>query len=694
MGDCPQCGLADPGPVDFCPDPQCRAYLGRASAAAVSPLGPAMAGSTAMGPSTGGSAAGQAQKRGVRVSMEPDDLTVDPGSQATAKVTVRNLGTRVEEFELVIQGPGAVFATVMPATLSVYPDVEQYAVVRFAPPRGPESLAGASTFEVLARSLVHSDVRDVVRGRLTITAFENLQAVLRPDSSRGRKRARHQVTVTNGGNTPMNAQVAFADQGKVLTFEPGEKQLALPPGNTVDVPVLLNGPRKWFGRTEQLPFSAVVSPAGGQPPITLNGVRQQTAVFPWWVPPGALAVVAVLIALAALFSRPATVPTIGNEDQQTAAKKLTSAGYIPVVQHQTDDNIAPGLAIGTDPKGGTALPRNQVVKLIMSDGKCQGTCPITIEIPNVVGMQQADATARLQQAGIGVRTEPKDSTEAAGTVIDTTPKPATQIKNGDVVTLMVSKGPPAPPADGGGQPPAPKQVQVPALQGHSVADATKELQGMGLKAKAAPSPVHSNAVPHGTVLSSDPAGGSKVASGSEVTLTVAQNTALVNLVDTADKATWTATGTTSEKLTFGTRGTGGAFVNKRAGSLGTSPVTTLLETRPPDDGLITGEYQLAAPVVPGDHVKALVGLFSTPSSGTGGGSATESGNQVTFTVEANGQTIKSVTVTPGTPQSLDADLSSAQGAASIKVIVASSGKQDRDVTPVWQGLQVAPTVGQ
>ncbi|MCA1704611.1 MAG: lytic transglycosylase [Actinobacteria bacterium] len=33
MGDCPKCGLADPGAVDFCPNPQCRAYLGWASAA-------------------------------------------------------------------------------------------------------------------------------------------------------------------------------------------------------------------------------------------------------------------------------------------------------------------------------------------------------------------------------------------------------------------------------------------------------------------------------------------------------------------------------------------------------------------------------------------------------------------------------------------------------------------------------------
>jgi hypothetical protein len=32
VGDCPECGLVKPGAVDFCPNPQCRTYLGWASA--------------------------------------------------------------------------------------------------------------------------------------------------------------------------------------------------------------------------------------------------------------------------------------------------------------------------------------------------------------------------------------------------------------------------------------------------------------------------------------------------------------------------------------------------------------------------------------------------------------------------------------------------------------------------------------
>lgn len=71
----------------------------------------------------------------------------------------------------------------------------------------------------------------------------------------------------------------------------------LPPGANQYFPVLINGRRRWFGRVERLPFCAVVTPASPQPPITLNGTRRQAAIFRWWVPAVALALVAVAMAL-------------------------------------------------------------------------------------------------------------------------------------------------------------------------------------------------------------------------------------------------------------------------------------------------------------------------------------------------------------------------------------------------------------
>lgn len=105
-------------------------------------------------------------------------------------------------------GPAAAYALILPTTLSVYPGDEQRTVVRFAPPRDPHSPAGVAPFDIVVRSAIHGDVSDVVRERLTVRPFEDLRAVLTPEISTGRKAARHQVSVTNGGNVAVNTEVA------------------------------------------------------------------------------------------------------------------------------------------------------------------------------------------------------------------------------------------------------------------------------------------------------------------------------------------------------------------------------------------------------------------------------------------------------------------------------------------------------
>jgi beta-lactam-binding protein with PASTA domain len=685
--------------------------------------------------------AGPAQKRGVSVTMAPDDLTVDPGSTVTTTVTIRNLGTRVEEFELITQGPGADFASITPDTLSIYPDLEQRAVVRFAPVRGPQSVAGVTTFEIVARSVVHSDVSDVARGRLTVTPFQSLSAALTPDVSRGRKPARHLVSVTNGGNTPVETQLAFKDQDSTLTFEPQEGAASLQPGDKVELPVLVNGPRRWFGRTERLPFSALVTPTSPHPPITLNGTRQQTPVFPWWVPTAAIAAIVLAMGLYALL--PASkVPVITSEfDKATAEQVLKEAKYQPSVQTQPDENVPPGHAIGTDPKGGAVLDHGQPVKLLISQGKCPG-CPVLVEVPNVVGKPVDDAKTLLEGMKFTVRTDKQASDERdVDQVIASNPAATTQRPVGSDVTLTVSTGPkekeekeenkpsapiapvvPLPPAQAQGgqqsqppqnqpgdkkdQPPGdkkdqppnqPKPIKVPNLKGGSVA-AAAALEKLGLTAKTMKE--HSNAVSDGNVLSTKPDPDTEVKPGSEVTLAVAQNTVPVNLIATAAKATWE-----SEKGPFDFPGKDGdvaPFALVRNTVLKDGTPVKVLETHLRDKSFITGVYKLTDPVVPGDHVRARVDLLN----GTTG--------KVTFIVKANDMIIKKVTLekTAGSPDyqrdNFDADLSSAKGADSIEITTvladaSSTGTNSAGGNPtnadatkdggVWQHLRLEPQVG-
>jgi hypothetical protein len=600
--------------------------------------------------------------------MEPTELTVDPGSQVTTTVTVLNLGTRVEEFQLIPQGPGAAFASITPDTLSIYPDLEQRAVVRFAPPRGPQSLAGITTFEVVARSVVHVDVSDVVRGQLTITPFENLSAVLTPDVSRGRKPARHQVSVTNGGNTPVNTQLAFKDQDKALTFEPQEGTAALQPGATTDVPVLINGPHRWIGRTERLPFTAVVTPSGTQPPITLNGTRQQTAVFPWWIPTAALAVVAIAIALFALLRPgPSKVPVIGQLDEPTAVQLLKDEKYLPESIPIKNNDVPQGHAIRTEPAEGSELAHGQRVKLFVSAGKCDGPCPQTIEIPNVVGLSLAEAQAKLEQRNFTIRTVKATNDAPVDQVIASDPTARTQLPPGSEVLLTLSSGP--------------KAENKPAEQNKAPAE------------NKPPKDENKPSVPVPPVVPAPGGGGSPGGGGApqSPSIELPELTGRSAQDATAAKATWT--NGFGNELVPGEEKDKIGLVQQRTDPVEGS-LMKVLETNPQNTRSITGEYKLAKPAVPGDHVLARVGLL--PSEDTIGASAGAT-DEVTFMVEVNGKPMPippvKVRAKDSKFQELDADLSSVKGATSIKITVLANPSSVKNVAPVWQDLRLEPKIG-
>lgn len=390
------------------------------------------------------------QKRGVRVGIEPANLTVEPGGSVTAELAVRNLGTRVEEFRLTAQGPGATFAAIVPPVVSVYPDDEQSAVLRVAPPRSPQARAGVAPFEIVASSAIHTDVVDVARGAVDVARFEQTAAVLTPEVSRGRNPARHRVTVANEGNSVVGVQVSFRDQDGELSFAPPGGSATLQPAESVDFSTMISGPRRIFGRTQRHPFTAVVTPAGKQPPVTLNGLRSQTAVLPWWIPTAAVAVIALVIAIIAILPG-SKVPGVVGLDKAAAMQKLTDAGYKPVALTKEDDTVQAGMAIRTDPATGQTLKKGEPVTLFVSVGRCNGPCQV--EVPNVEGFPVAQAQAKLKGAKFTVRVIHTKSDRPKDEVISSNPGATTKRPENSEVVLTVSEGPavasapPPPPPD-------------------------------------------------------------------------------------------------------------------------------------------------------------------------------------------------------------------------------------------------------
>jgi uncharacterized membrane protein len=221
---------------------------------------------------------------------------VEPGGPAAfTTVTVRNKGTRVEHFQLAVNGPVAPFAQVHPPALQVYPDTDETAQVRFAVPRTSHPAAGRYSFQIVARASVDVDVTGRVVGGLTIGRFDEMTATMEPEMTRGRRPGHHRLTVANRGNGPLDVKVAMTDQQGELNFQPSRFGGVLAPGTSATEDVVVTAPLKWFGRTQLHPFTGnVTTDVRGQAAL-LQGRRRQVPRFPWWVPTALLAIIALAI---------------------------------------------------------------------------------------------------------------------------------------------------------------------------------------------------------------------------------------------------------------------------------------------------------------------------------------------------------------------------------------------------------------
>lgn len=138
-----------------------------------------------------------------------------------------------------------------------------------------------------------------------------------------------------------------------------------------------------------------------------------------------------------------------------------------------------------------------------------------VEVPNVVGLTEIDASTQLGAFKVVVN-RAHDSTIPIDRVASQDPLATSRVKRGSVVTITISDGP--------------GDTTVPLdLIGLSLTDARVALAAAGLTVSAIEAVPSDKAI--GTVLSVDPIGGSTISAGSGVTLQIANgNIAVPDLV--------------------------------------------------------------------------------------------------------------------------------------------------------------------
>jgi serine/threonine-protein kinase len=126
------------------------------------------------------------------------------------------------------------------------------------------------------------------------------------------------------------------------------------------------------------------------------------------------------------------VPDVTGLSRDSAEARLRDDGFAVSVTEQESDETE-GDVIAQDPASGTRLARGSTVTITVSTGRPQ------VDVPDVIGLTERRAAARLRSAGLSPVTQQRTVTDPAqdGVVVEQRPAPATQLDKGREVVIVV-----------------------------------------------------------------------------------------------------------------------------------------------------------------------------------------------------------------------------------------------------------------
>ena len=198
------------------------------------------------------------------------------------------------------------------------------------------------------------------------------------------------------------------------------------------------------------------------------------------------------------------VPDVTGK-QMTLAKQILEDKRLRVkIDEEFSADVPAGMVISQDPEGGARVKEERTITIKVSKGG------ENIEMPDVRGLKQADAIAKIEKMGlkVGRISERTSDEEEAGVVIASDPRAGTRVTKGETVDLVISKGKKE------------KKASVPDVTGLPLEAARKALTSAGFKVGSVEKKASKQAV--GTVISQSPSGGAEALSGESIHLVVAE----------------------------------------------------------------------------------------------------------------------------------------------------------------------------
>jgi eukaryotic-like serine/threonine-protein kinase len=204
-----------------------------------------------------------------------------------------------------------------------------------------------------------------------------------------------------------------------------------------------------------------------------------------------------------------SVPNVEGLEEELAVAKIEGVGLVANVEEDASHDVKQGRVIEQRPDAGSRLQEGDEVTIIVSTGPPQTT------VPDVVGMDYADAVDALDEANLEVRKREVFSQRPESRVVKQNPPAGEVVNEGTTVVLQVSKGL--------------ETVGVPDVLDQSESSARAELEAAGFGVEVIQAA--SDTTPEGLVSAQSPDPGTQAAKGSTVTITVSTGPSTAEVPD-------------------------------------------------------------------------------------------------------------------------------------------------------------------
>jgi hypothetical protein len=182
----------------------------------------------------------------MKTAIATSHFLATPGQPTRVEIEVTNTAEVIDGVTAIVDGINPDWVRLERPVLSLFPDVsDRLAIVFDIPKHCP---AGDYLIVVRILSTIADERATIHDFWLTVGTLNGVDLSLRPSIVTGGKQASIDATITNTGNAAAGIEVSALEPTRAVDCRVDPSRFMLGPGAPAVLPILLRGPRPWFGQ--------------------------------------------------------------------------------------------------------------------------------------------------------------------------------------------------------------------------------------------------------------------------------------------------------------------------------------------------------------------------------------------------------------------------------------------------------------